>query len=73
MYYLLGILVVILCILAIIHFWKKRKCLCRLCCMSACEKYRLLNDLVEPLGYEYELEWDVFSSRIDAWQRQSVC
>ncbi len=70
MYYLLGILVVILCILAIIHFWKKRKCLCRLCGMSACEKYRLLNDLVEPLGYEYELEWDVFSSRIDAWQRQ---
>lgn len=70
MYYLFGILIVLICLLALIHFRRKRKSLCRLACMSTCEKYELLNSLVEPFGYLYVPEWDVFSSRIEAWQKQ---
>lgn len=70
MYYFFGFIIVLICLFSLIHFWRKRKSLCRLACMSECEKYHLLNSLVEPLGYEYVPEWDVFSSRIDAWQRQ---
>lgn len=70
MYYFLGIIIVLLCLFSIFHFWKKRKILCKLACMSACRKYDLLNSLVEPFGYLYMPEWDVFSSRIDAWQKE---
>lgn len=69
MYYFFGVLIVFICLFALIHFWRKRKILCKLCCMSACEKLQLLDSLVEPLGYVYVPEWDVFSSRVDAWQR----
>ena len=37
-------------------------------CMD--EKCRLLKDLIEPFGYSYVLPQDIFTSRIDAWQRQ---
>lgn len=70
MYYLLGTLIVLFCLLALIHWWRKKKNLCRLACMTACEKYELLDSLVEPFGYNYNPEWDVFTSRRDAWQRQ---
>lgn len=70
MYYLFGILIVLLCLFALIHWWRKRKILCRLACMTAYEKYELLDSLVEPFGYQYNPEWDLFSSRKDAWQKQ---
>lgn len=70
MYYLLGILVVLLCLFALIHWWRKRKILRRLACMPAYEKYELLDSLAEPFGYKYNPDWDIFSSRMDAWQRQ---
>lgn len=69
MYYLFGILIVLLCLFALIHWWRKKKALCHLACMTACEKYELLDSLVEPFGYQYVPEWDVFSSRTDAWQK----
>ena len=69
MYYLFGIIIIFLCLFALFHFWRKRKILCRLCCMSACDKFQLLDSLTAPLGYCYVPEWDVFSTRRDAWQK----
>lgn len=37
--------------------------------MSDMHKCRLLNELVEPLGYNYYSRQDIFSSRLDAWQK----
>lgn len=34
------------------------------------EKCRILEDLIEPFGYSYVLSQDIFTSRIDAWQRK---
>ena len=34
------------------------------------EKCRVLNNLLEPFGYSYVPSEDVFTTRIDAWQRQ---
>lgn len=70
MYYIVGILIVLFCVLALLHCWRKRRILRKLACMNPCEKYQLLNSLVEPFGYVYLPEWDLFSSRVDAWQRQ---
>lgn len=33
------------------------------------DKCKLLNELIAPFGYSYNLSQDLFSSRIDAWQR----
>ena len=33
------------------------------------EKRLLLNELIEPLGYYYIFGQDLFTTRIDAWQR----
>lgn len=37
-------------------------------CMD--EKCHILNDLIEPFGYSYIFPQDIFTSRIDAWQRE---
>lgn len=37
--------------------------------MSMCEKICLLDELIEPLGYRYVCETDIFTSTLNAWQR----
>lgn len=68
--YVVPIFIFAFCILCLLHCWRKRRSLRKLACMNPCEKYRLLNSLVKPFGYVYLPEWDLFSSRVDAWQRQ---
>lgn len=34
------------------------------------EKCRLLDDLLRPFGYSYVAQQDIFTTRIDAWQRE---
>lgn len=41
----------------------------KVCSMTQADKYRLLNELVQPLGYRYLLCQDIFLSTFDAWQR----
>lgn len=71
--YLYVILGVILCVLIVfccaVH-WKRRRIIHKVCCMCMEEKCRLLDDLVRPFGYSYVLSQDVFTTRIDAWQRE---
>lgn len=48
-----------------------RKRICRkICEMPNSEKYRLLNELSEPFGFCYLPEKDIFSTRMDALQRE---
>ena len=68
--YIYGIIVAVICVCISIHLWRKRNSLRRLARMSDCEKNELLDTLAEPFGYRYVPEWDVFSSRVDAWQKQ---
>lgn len=37
--------------------------------MSMCEKICLLDELIDPLGYRYVSETDIFTSTLNAWQR----
>lgn len=69
MYFIFGFLILILCILCIIMAYKRRKIICKVCCMCVAEKCRLLNELAEPFGYSYNSCWDVFSSTLNAWQK----
>lgn len=68
--YLFFVIIPILLILLLLNHWRKKKIIKKVCCMCPDEKYRLLNELLEPFGYYYIASQDIFSSRVNAWQRE---
>lgn len=68
--YLILFLVILFAIMCMILFhWKKKRIIRKICCLSMCDKCRFLNELVAPLGYEYDVGQDIFTSTTDAWQK----
>lgn len=69
MYFFVGFLLLfVLC--GILFFHRRKKKICKkLCNMNAKEKCEKLTELITPFGYCYDLKQDVFSTTIDAWQR----
>lgn len=70
MYLFFGILFLILFLFFCLNYWRKKHIICRVKSLSMGEKCRILDDLVQPLGYSYVPAQDIFTSRVDAWQRQ---
>lgn len=70
MYLLFAILLPVFLILLIINHYRKKKIIKKVNSLCANEKYTLLNELLEPFGYNYLPAQDIFSTRIDAWQRK---
>ena len=69
MYFLFGsLLLLVLCGILFSHHRKKRICQ-KICHMSAEEKCEKLTELITPFGYCYDFKQDVFSTTLDAWQR----
>lgn len=69
MYFLVGfLLLLVLCGIFIFHGRKKRirEKICNMCAEEKCEK---LTELITPFGYCYDFKQDVFSTTLDAWQR----
>ncbi len=69
MYFIVLIIILIAILFAIVFHWRKKTIICKLCNMPKKIKCRLLNKLVEPLGYWYDPRQDIFSSTPDAWQK----
>lgn len=72
MYLLLALLLLILIILlpCAIFQCRRKRVIKKICCMRMDEKCKVLDNLLEPFGYAYVPSQDIFTSRIDAWQRQ---
>ena len=70
MYLLFAILLPLFLVLFILNHRCRKKHIEKVCTMCLTDKCRLLNELLEPFGYSYILSQDIFSSRIDAWQRE---
>lgn len=70
MYLFLPIFMLFLLFFYCIGYCRKKKCIKKVCCMRADDKCKILNNLIEPFGYAYVPSEDIFTSRIDAWQRQ---
>lgn len=69
--YFLFIFILLLALFFFLFSHKRKKQICRkLCCMTICEKYELLNRIIEPFGYSYNAKQDIFSTTTDAWQRK---
>ena len=55
-----------LLILAVVHRVRAKK---KVLALTPGERVRLLNELSEPFGFAYLPAEDIFTSRLDAWQR----
>ena len=70
MYLYFGILFLLLLLFFFcFNLWRRKRIIKKICSMCMHEKCDLLNELIEPFGYSYVSSQDLFTSRIDAWQR----
>lgn len=69
MYLFFGLVLLILIIFFCVNHFRKKKIIQRIISTPMEEKCKELNVLIEPLGYCYLPEKDIFSTRTDAWQR----
>lgn len=69
MYLFFGIFFLVLVFFFCINHWRRKKIIKKVCCMCAAEKCELLNELVGPFGYCYDAGQDIFTTHMNAWQR----
>lgn len=67
-FYFCALLLLCLLLYLILHF-RKTGIIKKIGCMSECEKLELLNRIITPAGFRYDPEEDIFTSTLDAWQR----
>ena len=67
-FFFLFLLLLVLC--GSLFFYRRKKKACqRICNMNPCEKCKKIEELITPFGYCYNYKQDIFSTTIDAWQR----
>jgi hypothetical protein len=69
MYLFSGIFIFIPVMLFILNFPRKKRIIRKISAMPMEEKYFKLNQLAEPFGYHYNNSQDIFTTTIDAWQK----
>lgn len=68
--YLFFLFLLIFALLGILFFDRRKKIICnKICLMKTREKIDKLNELINPFGYYYNCNQDIFSTTINAWQR----
>lgn len=70
MYFLFGIFFFICFLFICLQFFRRRHIICKVKKMDECQKVCLLNQLLEPFGFYYEIQQDIVVTMRDAWQRQ---
>lgn len=70
MYLFFSTFILVLLLFFCINHWRKKKIIKKICSMCMEKKYETLTGLIEPFGYLYVLPKNIFSSCIDAWQRE---
>lgn len=70
MYIFISLLFVFLLFFLVIYSYRKKCMVHKICSLSLCEKADMLNALIEPMGFQYDLKEDIFTSNVNAWQRE---
>lgn len=70
MYLFSGIVLLILVVFFIINHHRKKCIIKKICCMCDKDKCCWLNEIVESSGFAYYRNQDIFSAKIDSWQRE---
>lgn len=69
MYIFLTIFLLVTLFFVIFFHFRKKRILKKLYLLSSQEKCSLLDDICYPLGYDFNCDQDIFSTRLDAWQK----
>lgn len=70
MYLFFGIFFLVLLFFFCINHWRRKKIIKKICSMCTEEKCELLDGLIQPFGFCYLPSQDLFTSRMDAPQRE---
>ncbi len=70
MYFFVGFLLFLALSMTLFFQLRKKKACKKLCCMSCKEKLNTLDGLIKPFGYCYVPAQDIFSTVVDAPQRE---
>lgn len=70
MYVFFGILSLVLIFFFCLNHRRRKQIICKVKSLSMNEKCRILDEIIQPFGYSYLLAQDIFTSRLDAWQRE---
>lgn len=70
MYIIFPYILLFLMICVLLLAWRKESIVRKIRCMSIHSKLCRLNELIRPFGFEYLLSQDIFTSHMDAWQRE---
>lgn len=69
--YLFFSIFLLLALLFLLYVRRRRACMRKkVCCIPQAKKYQLLNELIQPFGYQYLACEDIFYTTFDAWQRK---
>ncbi len=69
MYLFFGIFFLVLLFFFCLNHWRRKKIIQKVRCMCMKEKCRILDGLIASFGYAYLPAQDIFTSRLDVWQR----
>lgn len=67
-YYLLFAAILFIIVVLVVYV-RQKKIIKKVKSLSYSYKTSFLNDLIEPFGYIYNLSRDIFSTRVDSWQK----
>lgn len=70
MYIIFPCILLFLMICVLLLAWRKESIIRKIRCTPVLSKLCRLNEIVRPFGFEYLLSQDIFTSRMDAWQRE---
>lgn len=70
MYYLIPIPIVLLFVLFLLNYHRKKQAAEKISRMSYRKKCDLLNELAKPYGFSYQFVQDIFTARDDTWQKE---
>lgn len=66
----IPILLLFVFVLSLYLYLRKAYAIRKVCDMTVQDKLLRINQAVAPFGFEYKLSQDIFTSRIDAWQKE---
>lgn len=70
MYFILGFFILLAIAFSLLTHWRICRIRKKVCTLTPCEKSSLINELISSFGFSYLSGKDIFTSRLDAWQRE---
>ena len=70
MYLIFGIFFAVVLLFFFLNHWRRKKIIRKVCSMCMNEKCEILDELISPFGYHYVPSQDIFTSCLNAWQRE---